>query len=155
MPAGAERYDKDAQATMSRAEGSSLPAVKRLMKAWLEPLTQAIEEEQEKIRLGILGDDRRHYGPYLLMNKPDQLAVLLMNTTMSMLMSGEKVRVPRRAVALISLHSTDTIVGCHLLIWLCVRRDEAPVLAAKVQGSPLDSCVWSAACGQATLAGTD
>jgi DNA-directed RNA polymerase len=53
---------------------------------------KSLEAEQDKVRNGEKGIDRRVYGPYLLLLPPEKLAVIILHTTLSVMMKGEKVK---------------------------------------------------------------
>ena len=88
------RYKEGQMATAARGDGSSLPIGRRLLQGFYDPLTKAIELEQEAVRLKVPGVDRSNYGPFLLMLNADKLSVITLHTVISQLMKGDEAFSP-------------------------------------------------------------
>jgi DNA-directed RNA polymerase len=88
------RYQEELVKTAERGDGSSLPLGRRLLQGFYEPLTAAIDAEQELIRLKIPGVDRINYGSFFLMLHPDKLAVITLHVVISELMKGTEAFTP-------------------------------------------------------------
>ena len=90
VDAAVARYRRDFAAAINRGAGATMPAARRLLTGWFNPLKESIKEEQEKIVVGEPGMDRFVYGPYLLRLDPEKLAVITMHATMNAFMSPEE-----------------------------------------------------------------
>ena len=78
-----------------RAETArAFPSAVRLLQGFYDPLTKAIELEQEAVRLKVPGVDRSNYGPFLLMLNADKLSVITLHTVISQLMKGDEAFSP-------------------------------------------------------------
>eukprot|EP01138_Halocafeteria_seosinensis_P012841 gb/GECG01013117.1/.p1 GENE.gb/GECG01013117.1/~~gb/GECG01013117.1/.p1 ORF type:complete len:1066 (+),score=121.31 gb/GECG01013117.1/:1-3198(+) len=88
------KYRKVVSDVMKIRKGSSLGPAQRLLSEWFVPLTRAIDEEQAAVTHGDAATDRNVYGPYLLLLKPDKLAVIAMHETLNLVLSfGGAVKV--------------------------------------------------------------
>lgn len=87
-----ERYVEMAGRTTERLAGGTLPAAKRLVVRWFQPLVEAIREEQAKCLVRTSGVDRRSYADMLGSLKAEELAVITLHCILSLLMKGENVR---------------------------------------------------------------
>lgn len=74
-----------------RTEGSTLPASRRIISSWFDPLVEAMEEEIDKGRAGVFGIDRRATSTCVQLVRPERLAVLTLHTTMSLLLRGDRM----------------------------------------------------------------
>lgn len=89
VEAALARYRREAASMVERGAGATLPAARKLLVSWFQPLAQAIREEQFRVARGISGIDRSVYGPYLLLVDPEQLAVIAMHAAVNAFMSPE------------------------------------------------------------------
>lgn len=81
------KYRKVVSDVMKIRKGSSLGPSQRLLTEWFLPLTRALDAEQAAVTRGDQGQDRTLYGPYLILLKPDKLAVIAMHETLNMTLS--------------------------------------------------------------------
>ncbi len=87
-----KRYREMSEQMARVGAGANLPAVRKLLTSFYEPLMVGIEREQSMISEGVPGIDRRVYGPYLQLLGADKIAVISLHTMISMLMRGEEKR---------------------------------------------------------------
>lgn len=83
-----QAYKEIIESVVSMNRGSSLAPAQKLLTQWFAPLVRAIDEEQSIIASGNFkqggqGKDRTVYGPYLLLVKPEKLAVMTMHESLS------------------------------------------------------------------------
>lgn len=80
LNAACEEYQKIIEQLLALGKAATLQPVEKLLITWFEPLVRAIIEEREATHNGDRGEDRKVYGPLLLLLRPEQLAVLTMHT---------------------------------------------------------------------------
>jgi DNA-directed RNA polymerase len=86
-----KKYKEMSLDVSERTEGSMLPASRKIISSFYEPLVEAMKEEIGKVRAGVFGIDRRATGTYLQLVRPEHLAVLTLHTTMSLLLRGDRM----------------------------------------------------------------
>lgn len=83
----AAAYKEVIESVVSMNRGSQLGPAQKLLTLWFAPLVKAIDAEQLAITQGRFskdkGVDRNVYGPYLLLVKPEKLAVMTMHEALS------------------------------------------------------------------------
>lgn len=88
-------FDKYTKQLMNMGKGTGLKFIQKIMLSWYEPLTQEIEKEIQLIQNKAPGKDRTHYGPCLLLQPPDKLAVITLSAALNHVLksgnSGENV----------------------------------------------------------------
>ena len=89
VEAALARYRREAASMVQRGAGATLPAARKLLVSWFQPLADAIREEQFRVAKCVPGIDRSVYGPYLLLVDPEQLAVISMHAAVNAFMSPE------------------------------------------------------------------
>ena len=89
VEAALARYRREAASMVDRGTAGTLPAARKLLVSWFQPLADAIRAEQLRVAKGVSGIDRCVYGPYLLRVDPEQLAVIAMHAAINAFMSPE------------------------------------------------------------------
>ncbi|KAL4525788.1 hypothetical protein Ndes2526B_g09281 [Nannochloris sp. 'desiccata'] len=89
VEAALARYRREAASMVERNQGATLPAARKLLVSWFQPLADAIRAEQLRVAKGVSGVDRCVYGPYLMRLDPEQLAVIAMHAAVNAFMSPE------------------------------------------------------------------
>jgi DNA-directed RNA polymerase len=95
----ADLYSKQVQQLMKIGKGTGFKFVQRVLIDWFEPMVEVIENEVARILNKEYGVDRSHYGPCLLLIKPQKLAVITIETALNTILRTGNQGIPLTMLA--------------------------------------------------------